>query len=32
MLRTLPQAEHADLGLVEDDHTEDLRANGAESQ
>lgn len=27
MLRTLPQADHADLGLVEDDHTEDLRAD-----
>ncbi|MED5813860.1 hypothetical protein VST63_15990 [Mycolicibacterium sp. 050232] len=25
MVRTLPQADHADLGLVEDDHTEDMR-------
>lgn len=24
-MRTLPQAEHCDLGLVDDDRTEDLR-------
>jgi hypothetical protein len=25
MVRELPQQYHADLGIVEDDHTEDLR-------
>jgi len=24
---TWPQVEHADLGIIEDDHTEDLRQN-----
>jgi len=24
-MRTLPQQEHADLGLIEDDNTEDMR-------
>ncbi|MFN6548897.1 hypothetical protein ACP6C7_07235 [Mycolicibacterium septicum] len=25
MVRTLPQADHADLGLVDDDRTPDMR-------
>lgn len=25
MTLTWPQAEHADLGLIDDDHTEDMR-------
>ncbi|MCV7111335.1 hypothetical protein [Mycolicibacterium setense] len=25
MVRTLPQVDHADLGLVDDDHTPDMR-------
>lgn len=26
-MRVLPQEDHADLGLIEDDNTEDLRSN-----